>query len=313
MRERITKLLEARYGLCVRTLEEVPAGWSAMALRAQTDRGDLFVKVYDRNRPSTRVWIERLDAWLPVAQWLGENTPLAAHMSVAIRAEDGAVRVDDRELILLVYPFIRGETLREARLTREQARALGRIVGTLHACPVKLPFPAERLTETYEFPFCTAMRAQLGDDSARALVAPHAALLGERIDELEARAAQLKKDRPESVLCHTDIHGWNLMQAENLILVDWEGLLLAPPEADLFSFTEAFFFGYAWDDILLGYREVRPGFVLHEDILKTYRLRRRLEDIDAFLESILSDNLAPDALAQSTALLTRECGLLRAT
>jgi thiamine kinase-like enzyme len=34
-------------------------------------------------------------------------------------------------------------------------------------------------------------------------------------------------------LCHTDAHGWNLMQNQNLMLIDWEGLKLAPVEADL--------------------------------------------------------------------------------
>lgn len=46
------------------------------------------------------------------------------------------------------------------------------------------------------------------------------------------------------VLCHTDAHGWNLIQSNKLVLVDWEGLRLAPPEADLNMFTKKRILGY---------------------------------------------------------------------
>ena len=60
---------------------------------------------------------------------------------------------------------------------------------------------------------------------------------------LRAQAEALRHAPLRYALCHTDIHGWNLMQEDRLILIDWEGLKLAPVEADLFSFTETFFFG----------------------------------------------------------------------
>jgi Ser/Thr protein kinase RdoA (MazF antagonist) len=311
MHVNIANLLEARYGLKVLSCAEVPAGWSAAALKARTARGDYFVKVYDRGKPSTRIWVERLDRWLPAAQWLGENTPLSAHMSVPVRAKDGAFRVDNGDSVILVYPYIEGETLCEKHLEPDEARELGRIVGLLHEA--KVPLPMERLTETYEFPFGATLRARFSteDGLARVLAAPHASLLAEKIDELTERVARLKRKNPKKVLCHTDIHGWNLMRDKRLILVDWEGLTLAPPEADFFLFTETYFFGYAWNDILAGYRAVRPDFVLDEDALKTYCLRRRLEDIGAFLESLAEDALSPDETARTKALFARECGYLK--
>ncbi|WP_139185035.1 hypothetical protein [Aneurinibacillus thermoaerophilus] len=44
---------------------------------------------------------------------------------------------------------------------------------------------------------------------------------------VEKLSTSLKYSRLRMALCHTDIHNWNLM------LVDWEGLKLAPVEADL--------------------------------------------------------------------------------
>lgn len=44
---------------------------------------------------------------------------------------------------------------------------------------------------------------------------------------------KLKINRLDMSLCHTDLHNWNLMQTENLMLIDWEGQKIAPVEADI--------------------------------------------------------------------------------
>ncbi|MDI5791191.1 phosphotransferase [Bacillus licheniformis] len=51
-------------------------------------------------------------------------------------------------------------------------------------------------------------------------------------------ADDLKCSGRRLALCHTDVHGWNLMKTGGeLILIDWEGLKLAPVEADLMFFA----------------------------------------------------------------------------
>ena len=58
--------------------------------------------------------------------------------------------------------------------------------------------------------------------------------LEQSIDRVEGLSEILRRSNPKMALCHTDIHNWNLMQRdEQLVLIDWEGLKLAPVKADL--------------------------------------------------------------------------------
>ena len=64
-------------------------------------------------------------------------------------------------------------------------------------------------------------------------------LLG-RQETLREEARKLKEGNLPFVLCHTDIHGGNLIRDPQgkLWLIDWENVMLVPKETDLFAFCE---------------------------------------------------------------------------
>jgi len=78
---------------------------------------------------------------------------------------------------------------------------------------------------------------------------------------------------------------------------------LAPAEADLFMFAHKEY----WDFFLQRYRKIRPGYALDSEWLSFYKKRRKLEDIWAFLESILYDSLPEEQRLSEMAYLTNEC------
>lgn len=88
-------------------------------------------------------------------------------------------------------------------------------------------------------------------------------------------------------LCHTDIHNWNLMQRdEQLVLIDWEGLKLAPVKADLMFFVDKPYY-----DVFMNiYLKLHKDFLINTDALLFYHIRRKLEDIWEFIEQLLYDN-----------------------
>ena len=68
----------------------------------------------------------------------------------------------------------------------------------------------------------------------KCLLGAHIKPLEQSIDRVERLSEILRRSNPKMALCHTDIHNWNLMQRdEQLVLIDWEGLKLAPVKADL--------------------------------------------------------------------------------
>jgi spectinomycin phosphotransferase len=57
----------------------------------------------------------------------------------------------------------------------------------------------------------------------------------EIVKRAEQLAQLLLEQPPDFILCHSDIHGWNLLIDENgaLYIVDWDWLIFAPKERDL--------------------------------------------------------------------------------
>jgi spectinomycin phosphotransferase len=97
-------------------------------------------------------------------------------------------------------------------------------------------------------------------------------------------------------LCHTDLHCWGIMEFRaGLILIDWEGLKLAPVEADLMFLIDKPYF----HDFLTSYKEKHNNFELNHDALHFYQGRRKLEDIDEFIEQLIFD-LLPEQEGMNT-------------
>lgn len=104
-------------------------------------------------------------------------------------------------------------------------------------------------------------------------------------------------------LCHTDIHNWNLMQfKQQLILIDWEGLRLAPVEADMMFLVDKPYY----NRFLSIYRKSHKDFVINPDALQFYQEKRKLEDIWEFIEQLLFDNQDTQERADTIDSLRKE-------
>lgn len=315
MEATIQSILATRYGLRGDLVQEVPGGWSARAFVARGKACGWFVKLYDKRRVSTRPWIEKIDAYTPTVLWLYHNTRLRRRMTAPLLTNDGAYKVTDGAYVWMVFPLIEGETLGEAGLDSERARQLALILAALHAHDGGNPEMAGVPRETYALPFADGFEALLRGtdvDDLRNALSPHLNRLWRGMETLRSFADDLRCGDSRPVLCHTDVHGWNLMWAGRLVLIDWEGLLFAPPEADLFVFTDGFFFDYAREVFFQTYREARGGYVENEAAMAFYRLRRRLEDIAAFADSIAHDGLSPGDTLRSLRYMKKECEALAA-
>jgi len=140
-------------------------------------------------------------------------------------------------------------------------------------------------------------------------------MLKHAIDKAHELAEYVKSERLPIVLCHTDIHGWNLMQTDSLILIDWESLKFAPAEADLYTFWGDWYWGDSkwgsyWDTFLPVYQKLRPEYVVNEKVLRFYQIRRHIEDINDFYRQYLYDELTADETREVISNLERECAFL---
>jgi hypothetical protein len=128
-----------------------------------------------------------------------------------------------------------------------------------------------------------------GKQELRNLLLPRKDEILGHLHRLKALQALAKGAGKEMVVCHTDLHGENLMMDKqgNLYILDWEGAMIAPPEHDLFFF--------AWDDhlwdLFLPHYEREFGLVsLDSNVFGFYYYRRNLEDLTAWIVRILYHN-----------------------
>ena len=147
---------------------------------------------------------------------------------------------------LILYPFVEGRSGRSAELSERQWRDLGAALRAVHAS--RLPPDLARRTprETYSPRWRGMLRAALArsgdssyDDPAAARLAALLKAERSKIEQIVGRAERLavplrRHPRP-FVLCHTDIHAFNVILGadDSLFIVDWDNPLLAPKEHDL--------------------------------------------------------------------------------
>jgi spectinomycin phosphotransferase len=225
----------------------------------------------------------------------------------ALPARTGALWEDVEGFALALYPFIDGATGTDAGMTEDHWVTYGAALRQVHE--TVLPPEIARLVRRESFtPDRYEVITHLDEllpvraftDRSERELASFWLERREAVRTLADRAAtlgrRLKAANPPLVLCHADIHTWNLLidTAGQLWIVDWDEIVLAPKERDLMFVVgglstelvgpreEAWFFeGY-------GATTVDPL------ALAFYRSARAISDIGAYAEDVF---LTPDASA----------------
>jgi spectinomycin phosphotransferase len=291
--DRIVAALRASFGIRVAALVLLAIGNDAdsWAYRVQAAPGPVwFLKLRAGANPTRGA---------AVPSYLhGHGVP---NVLAPLATGTGAPYVLVDRFALALYPMLEAQVGAEIGLSPAQWRQLGAAVRRVHAVPLT---PELRALVDREA-FRPTRRELLADLEVR-LAAPADPVAGELagfwrshedvIDELIQRAdalgRQLARGSSPQVLCHADLHTWNVLvdTDRRLWLVDWDEAILAPRERDLMFVvggiardlvrpgeTDRFFEGY-------GQASVDPR------LLAYYRCAWAVQDIAAYAEQVL---LAP--------------------
>ena len=210
---------------------------------------------------------------------------------------------------VILYPYIEGRNGREVALSEQQWREFGTALKRIHTVALPAGLQARIRQETYSPRWRNVVRAFLERIDVERFVDPVARALTaymrdkrKQIADLVARAEQLAQvliAQPRArVLCHSDVHGSNLLIGADgsLYIVDWDDPILAPKERDLMYVGGAQgFVGYtAQEEGTLFYRGYGRTLVDPFE-LAYYRYERIVEDIAVYCEQLLlSDEGGPD-------------------
>jgi spectinomycin phosphotransferase len=293
---RIVACLKNEFGLSVEKVSFLPIGAdrNTAVYRAVADKDvHFFVKLRRGN-------FDKAVAAVP--KYLSSHGIKQVIPSLSTRMGQLWANLDPFKVML--YPYVEGHNGFEAKLSKQQWAEFGVALKSFHAADV----PPEMTNGIKHERFSSRWRkvvkshlARIDDEVFDEPVAVEMAIfLNAKRDEtleLVKRAEQLAQELqnrpPGFILCHGDIHAWNLLidTSGALYMVDWDTLIIAPKERDLMfiggglgnsGYTpreeQAFFYqGY-------GQTQVNPIALAY------YRYERIIEDIAVYCEQIFLSN-----------------------
>jgi spectinomycin phosphotransferase len=290
--DRIVASLHANFGLRVSQVTFLPIGAdvNSAAFRISADDGAAyFLKL--RRGNFNEIAVE-------VPTFLHGQGIRSVMAPIATTANRLSTRADGSHLML--YPYFEGKNGFVTALTKGEWIALGKSLKAIHATELPAELSARLPREDFAprlrnvvKEFDRQIRRRAFDDPIAARFAAFWISEGDSIGLIVQRAeilAQALVDRPvDLVVCHSDLHGGNVLVGTNdeLAIVDWDEPILAPIERDLMFVGGGV--GGIWnrsDEAAWFYEGYGPATV-DPNILAYYRYERIVADFAAYAEEIL--------------------------
>lgn len=301
--EEIIACLRDLYGLNVETITFLPLGadFNTAVYRVTTStQTDYFLKLRSGKFLEASVSVPKYLADLGIKQVI---PPILTKL--------GQLYSGLESFKAILYPYVEGRNGVEAKLSEDQWAQIGAAIKKLHSVDIPASItkgvPREMFSskwretvkaflirienEVFEEPVAIKMALFLKSKSSEIL---------KIIERTEALALAIQKQPLDYVLCHADMHGWNLIvdKEGEIYIVDWDTLIFAPVERDLM-----FVGAGIWDSGLTAAEEESlfyQGYTqtnINQDAMAYYRFERIIQDIGDYCEYIfLSDEGGDDRM-----------------
>lgn len=282
-RDQLYRHLKSHYALAVSAIDFLPVGEGAWCYRATGDRR----------------WFVRIGKW-PVPEaalaLMTELHEVDFPMIPLLPNNDGSLVSRIGELQLTVQPWFECESLMERSGSRGQFHVrVGELTARLHAFETTTDLALEDYRR-YQQETRAIMDATV---SGRFLTVREAARPGIEcvLEAAVALGERLRAVNARRVPCHGDLHDDNVLvgEAGQIRIIDWDGVMLAPPERDLF-----YFLGTGWNDTMRGY-DPAGTLDVNPALLDYYVLEWALQEIVDYGGRIVFDARF-DAAAKADAL-----------
>lgn len=236
--QRIIDCLNANYGINVARLTFLPLGadLNASVYKAEThDQSSYFIKLKRGHHHDISATILALLHDAGIQQII-----------LPIKTKHGQPIQHIDDFTLIVSPFIEGQDGFSRDLADDQWVTLGKVMKQIHKIDVPPSIQLKIRREDYSPKWREAVQSLYahiesepsGDEIALKLIAvmkKNSVTIHRLVDRAEQLGKQIQDHTQKFVLCHSDIHGGNvLMDGNNIIyMVDWDDPIMAPKERDL--------------------------------------------------------------------------------
>jgi len=302
--EKIIACLHDNYGLDVAEISFLPLGAdfnTAVYRVTATDKIDYFLKLRSGDFCEPSVLVPHH------LKQIGLQNIIPP---IATKTDECWTNLDAFKVAL--YPYIDGRNAVDSQISEQQWQKFGDAVKKLHSADIPESIISNVPKEIFSLKCCQTVRLFLerieNEVFDEAVAAKLAALLKSKnkiildlIKRTEELGAKLQNQSLQHVLCHADMHGWNLLidQDNHLYLIDWDTLILAPKERDLMFIGAGIWnSGYTpTEEESLFYKGYGQANI-NQDALCYYRFSRILQDIAEYCEYIFLSNEGGDERMQ---------------
>jgi spectinomycin phosphotransferase len=290
--EVIIACLRDAYGLDIATVSFLPLGadFNTAVYRVTTNnQTDYFLKLRSGEFLEASVTVPKYLVDLGIKQVI---PPLAT--------KTGELWASLASFKAILYPYVEGHNGVEAKLSKEHWAQFGAAIKNLHRIDIPLAITKDVPRETFSSKWRETVKSFLGRIENEVFEEPVAVkmalfLKSKRCEilKLVERAKELAftiQNQPlEYVICHADMHGWNLIvDKEALYIVDWDTLIFAPKERDLMFVGAGIWVSSltaAEEESLFykGYGQTK----INQNVFAYYRFERIIQDIGEYCQHII--------------------------
>lgn len=284
--------LRDNYGLKIEDLRFLPLGadLNSSVYKARTHDNRLYFIKLKRNY--------RHDINLAVTRLLHETGIQQIILPVKTLQGQEAQCIDNATVI--VYPYIEGKDGFSRELTNDQWFLLGKAFRQIHEIEVPSSLLNQIPRETYSNKWQQMVMSFLIEEELKLnnneiglklmeFVKENKVIIRKLVDRAYELGQKAKEQSTKFVLCHSDIHGGNVLidEENDFYIVDWDEPIMAPKERDLMfvgggvanvwnkPHEEMFFYkGYGESEV-------------NQIILAYYRHERIVEDIAIYCQELL--------------------------
>jgi spectinomycin phosphotransferase len=304
-KEHLRACLQEQYALSVVTLEFLPLGLDMRAgvYRVVSEEGAAYLL--------KAKYGALYEPGCLVPRYLRDQEIAAVVAPLPTKKEDLWSELGEWRVI--VYPFIEGHTRWNPAMTDAQWRAVGTTLKQIHEVIVPAerwpllraeafdPTGYSRSVALLETQYIRAEGGSQAEQALRACWLEQQETIHAAVASLEALAERLRERAGQQVICHADLHPGNIIrnQADQIFVIDWDDVMLAPKERDFLFVGEAPATGAALHDaapFFQGYGQTEVDWTA----LTYYRWERVIQDVIAFGEEVfLRDDLEEATRAES--------------
>ena len=292
----LARVLSDGWGLAVTSIDYLPVGFGSHHWRvAGAGAARWFVTADDLDRKQSTnepagTRLARLRAALATALDLRQCGASFVIAPIPTRAGEPLV-LTDQEMGVALYPYVDGQSFSWGDFpTPAHRRGVLDLLIALHTAPAAARRHA--LADDFAVPHRDQLELALGHDGAgwrggpyanrtAALLAGSEAKVRRLLASYDGLVRQAARWPGRAVLSHGEPHPGNTMLTPaGWVLIDWDTVLLAPPERDLWNLDPG-------DGSIIAAYSGATGTALLPPLLELYRIRWDVADIAADVSRLL--------------------------